>query len=106
MWWIDTASGNKLWRKDDFQGFWPMFFTSSSPIVVDGLCIVQLGGKENGIPRESGFDITVASECMAILALATDLHDLRARLGKVVVGYTDDGTPVAHAHCVAHRVGR
>ena len=48
---LDAASGKKLWRKDDFQGFWPMFFTSSSPIVVDGLCIVQVGGKENGRGR-------------------------------------------------------
>ncbi|MHB8575741.1 MAG: formate--tetrahydrofolate ligase [Dehalococcoidia bacterium] len=56
--------------------------------------VVGLGGKENGLPRETGFDITVASECMAILALATDLHDLRARLGRVVAGYTKDGTPI------------
>lgn len=56
--------------------------------------IVGLGGKENGIPRETGFDITVASEVMAILALATDIFDLRERLGKMTVAYTKDGQPV------------
>lgn len=56
--------------------------------------IVGLGGKENGIPRETGFDITVASEVMAILALAKDLPDLRKRLGRIVVAYTHDGKPV------------
>lgn len=52
---------------------------------------VGLGGKENGIPRETGFDITVASEVMAILALARDLFDLRKRLGRMVVATTKDG---------------
>ncbi|MCC2976002.1 formate--tetrahydrofolate ligase [Sphingomonas sp. PL-96] len=53
--------------------------------------IVQsLGGASNGYPRESGFDITVASEVMAILCLASDLADLEARLGRIVVGYTTD----------------
>ena len=55
---------------------------------------IGLGGRLDGIPRETGFDITAASEVMAALALATSLHDLRARLGRVVVGYTRDGTPV------------
>jgi outer membrane protein assembly factor BamB len=45
---LDAASGKVLWRKDDFKGAWPMFFVSSSPIVVDGLCIAQLGGRANG----------------------------------------------------------
>ena len=53
--------------------------------------IVGLGGKINGIPRESGFDITVASEIMAILCLASDFADLKARLGKIIVAYTVDG---------------
>src|SRR6185503_7147255 len=44
----EAASGKKLWRKDDFAGAWPQFFTSSSPLVVDGLCIAQLGGRDNG----------------------------------------------------------
>jgi formyltetrahydrofolate synthetase len=56
--------------------------------------VVGLGGKENGYPRQSTFDITVASEVMAILALSTDLRDLRTRLGRVVVGTTWKGDPV------------
>jgi formate--tetrahydrofolate ligase len=56
--------------------------------------IVGLGGKENGNPRETEFVITVASEVMAILALASDLEDLRARLARVVLATTKDGTPV------------
>jgi formate--tetrahydrofolate ligase len=53
-----------------------------------------LGGKVNGIPRETGFDITAASEVMAILAMARDLDDLRARLGRITVGTTYEGEPV------------
>jgi formate--tetrahydrofolate ligase len=56
--------------------------------------IVGLGGKENGPPRESEWQITVASEVMAILALASDLHDLRARLGRIVLATTTTGDPV------------
>jgi len=56
--------------------------------------IVGLGGKANGYPRETGYDITVATETMAILALTTGLFDLRKRLGRIVVGYTYDGKPV------------
>ncbi|MFH1245453.1 MAG: formate--tetrahydrofolate ligase, partial [Candidatus Omnitrophota bacterium] len=52
------------------------------------------GGAEDGIPRQTGFDITVSSEVMAILALATDLKDLRRRLGKIVVAFTYDEKPV------------
>ena len=55
---------------------------------------IGLGGKLDGIPRESGFDITAASEVMAALALATDLHDLRARMGRIVLGYTKAGDPI------------
>jgi len=54
----------------------------------------SLGGVANGFPRESGFDITVASEVMAILCLAEDLEDLEARLGRIVVAYTRDRQPV------------
>src|SRR5262249_52318731 len=50
----EADGGKNLWRKDDFKGYWPQFFTSSSPIVVDGLCVAQLGGKENGRGRENG----------------------------------------------------
>ncbi len=57
--------------------------------VVDGL-----GGKVNGTPREDGYDITVASEIMAVLCLASDITDLKARLGRLVVGYTYAGKPV------------
>ena len=56
--------------------------------------LVGLGGRVNGIPRETGFDITAASEVMAILAMARDLSDLRARLGAITVGTTYDGEPV------------
>ena len=57
--------------------------------IVDGL-----GGKVQGVPREDGFDITVASEVMAVLCLASDIPDLKARLGRIIVGYTYDGKPV------------
>ena len=57
--------------------------------VVDGL-----GGKAHGVPREDGFDITVASEIMAIFCLASDILDLKAKLGRIIVGYTYDGKPV------------
>ncbi|MCR5582430.1 MAG: formate--tetrahydrofolate ligase [Eggerthellaceae bacterium] len=57
--------------------------------VVDGL-----GGKANGVPREDGFDITVASEIMAIFCLATSITDLKERLGRIVVGYSHAGEPV------------
>jgi len=56
--------------------------------------VIGLGGKANGIPRETGYDITVASEVMAILALTTSLKDLRKRLARMVVGTTYDGKPV------------
>ena len=56
--------------------------------------IVGLGGKADGVVRQTGFDITAASEVMAILGLATSMEDLRARLGRIVVGYTGAGAPV------------
>lgn len=56
--------------------------------------VVGLGGKINGVPREDGFMITVASEVMAILCLATDFTDLKERLGKIIVAYDNDGNPV------------
>ncbi|MBR4196562.1 MAG: formate--tetrahydrofolate ligase [Synergistaceae bacterium] len=56
--------------------------------------VIGLGGKAHGVPRESGFDITVASEVMAILCLSSDLMDLKARLGRMVLAYTYDGKPV------------
>ncbi len=57
--------------------------------------VTGLGGRANGIPRETGFDITAASEVMAIIGLTTGLHDLRERLGRIVVGYTPDRQPVS-----------
>ena len=56
--------------------------------------VVGLGGHANGIPREDGFCITVASEVMAVLCLAADLHDLKERLSRILVAYTYDGRPV------------
>lgn len=56
--------------------------------------VVSLGGKNNGFPREDGFNITVASEVMAILCLALDINDLKERLGRIVVAYTYEGKPV------------
>ncbi|MBA3310682.1 MAG: formate--tetrahydrofolate ligase, partial [Nocardioidaceae bacterium] len=56
--------------------------------------VTGLGGRADGIPRETGFDITAASEVMATLALTTSLRDLRERLGRIVVGYTSQGAPV------------
>lgn len=60
--------------------------------------VIGLGAKEDGIPRQSGYDITVASEVMAILALATSLDDLRARLGRIIVGFDKEGAPVTAEH--------
>ena len=60
--------------------------------VTDGL-----GGRVNGVPREDGYDITVASEIMAVLCLASSLDDLKARLGRIIVGYTYDERPVTAA---------
>jgi formate--tetrahydrofolate ligase len=56
--------------------------------------VIGLGAAGDGVPRQAGFDITAASEVMAVLALAKDLGDLRARLGRIVVGYTPSGEPV------------
>jgi formyltetrahydrofolate synthetase len=56
--------------------------------------VVALGGKTNGLPRQTGFDITAASEVMAIMAVAQDLADLRARRGRITIGYSFDGEPI------------
>ena len=56
--------------------------------------VTGLGGKANGYPRQTGFDITAASEIMALVAVSRDLHDLRERLGKITVGQTYEGEPV------------
>ena len=65
--------------------------------VVDGL-----GGKANGAPREDGYDITVASEVMAVLGLSGGIDDLKARLARIIVGYTGDGKPVSAGMLNAH----
>ena len=59
--------------------------------------IIGLGGKAQGVPREDGYMITVASEIMAILCLATDLKDLKERIGRIIIGYTYAGEPVTAA---------
>jgi formate--tetrahydrofolate ligase len=59
--------------------------------------VCGLGGPGNGTPRESGFDISVASEIMAVLCLASDMSDLKARLGRLIVAYTREGNPVTAA---------
>lgn len=64
--------------------------------------VVGLGGTKNGIPRQAGFDITAASEVMAILCLANDITDLKERLGNILVGYKVDGTPVLARDLNAH----
>lgn len=64
--------------------------------------VLGLGGRTEGVPRESGFDITVASEVMAIVCLATSLNDLKERLGRIVVGRRRDRTPVTAADLKAH----
>ena len=56
--------------------------------------VIGLGAKADGVPRQTGFDITAASEVMAVLALSVSLQDMRARLGRIVVGYTASGEPV------------
>jgi formate--tetrahydrofolate ligase len=64
--------------------------------------VCSLGGVANGFPREAGFDITVASEVMAIFCLASDLDDLKARLGNIIVAYTRDRKPVRAKDIKAH----
>ncbi len=59
--------------------------------------VVGLGGRTSGVPRQDGFDITVASELMAILCLATSLTDLKKRISKMLIGYTYDRQPVTVA---------
>jgi formate--tetrahydrofolate ligase len=77
---------------DPFSILWPRVVDISDRAV--RRAIIGLGGKENGVPRETEWIITVGSEVMAVLALATDLHDLRARLGRIVLATTTDGKPV------------
>jgi formate--tetrahydrofolate ligase len=77
---------------DPFSIVWPHVVDISDRALRKA--VIGLGGKENGVPRETEWVITVASEVMAVLALATDLPDLRARLGRMVMATTRDGKPV------------
>ena len=83
--------GNKL-KIDPHTITWPRVVDISDRALRK--IVVGLGGKENGYPRETGFDISVASEVMAILGLTTSLKDLRARLGRIVIGLDQDGKAV------------
>jgi formate--tetrahydrofolate ligase len=83
--------GNEL-KIDPYTITWPRVVDISDRALRN--VIVGLGSKEDGRARQTGFDISVASEVMAILALASDLEDLRRRLGRIVVGTTEDGRPV------------
>ena len=83
--------GNAL-AIDPLRVLWPRVLDISDRALRD--VVVGLGGRENGYPRQSEFVITVASEVMAVLALATDLADLRARLGRMVLATRRDGTPI------------
>jgi formate--tetrahydrofolate ligase len=77
---------------DPLSVLWPRVVDISDRAI--RRAVVGLGGRENGVPRETEWQITVASEVMAVLALASDLHDLRARLGRMVLATTRDGRPV------------
>ncbi|MBI4278004.1 MAG: formate--tetrahydrofolate ligase [Armatimonadetes bacterium] len=83
--------GNEL-KIDPYSITWPRVVDISDRSLRN--IVAGLGSKEDGRPRATGFDITVASEVMAILALASDLRDLRARLGRIVIGTNDNGEPV------------
>ena len=83
--------GNDL-KLDPFSVTWPRVLDLNDRALRK--IVLGLGGKENGDPREGGFDIAVASEVMAILALAADMKDLRARLGRIVVGTNEQKRPV------------
>lgn len=90
---VDAAiyHGNRL-NIDPSSVTWPRVLDISDRTLRN--VVIGLGGRTNGIPRETGYCITAASEVMAILALSKGLKDLRERLGRVVVGYTYDGKPV------------
>lgn len=90
---IDTSIllGNPL-NIDPMTVMWNRVLDTNDRALRD--IVIGLGGKENGYPRQTSFDMAVASEVMAILALAENLHDLRARLGRIIVAYTYDGKPV------------
>lgn len=89
---------NNLQQKDGGLGIDPRTITWKRVMDMNDRAlrdiVIGLGGKSNGIPRESGFDITAASEVMAILCLSKDLKDLKRRLGNILVGYTYEGKAI------------
>ncbi|GHF25703.1 formate--tetrahydrofolate ligase [Kordiimonas sediminis] len=94
------------WRENDKTGLDNRRITWRRAVDMNDRSLRQittsLGGVVNGAPREAGFDITVASEVMAILCLATDLDDLHRRLGNIIIGYTRDKKPVLAKDINAH----
>jgi formate--tetrahydrofolate ligase len=95
--WRDRIGGSEL---DPRMVTWSRVLDSNDRFLRH--CVIGLGGKAHGVPREDRFDIAAASEVMAIVALAKDRADLEARLGRIVVGSTYDGTPVTAADLAAH----
>src|ERR1700722_11031977 len=91
--------GNAL-RLDQRRVAWRRVLDMNDRALREIVC--SLGGVANGYPREAGFDITVASEVMAIFCLARDLEDLKTRLGNIIVGYTRDRKPVRASELKAH----
>ncbi|MGB9681366.1 MAG: formate--tetrahydrofolate ligase [bacterium] len=91
--------GNEL-RIDPLQVFWKRCIDMNDRQL--RFIITGLGGKSNGIPREDGFEITAASEVMAILSLAKDLKDLRERLANIIIGINDKGLPVFSRELKVH----
>jgi formate--tetrahydrofolate ligase len=92
---------NKL-RIDPLSITWPRVVDVSDRALRK--VVIGLGGRENGQPRETGFDIAVASEVMAILGLTTSMKDFRQRLGRIVIGLDQDGQ-CRHRRAARHRGG-
>ena len=84
--------GNRL-RVDPLTVSWRRCLDMNDRSLRD--VVTGLGGRVNGYPRQTGFDITAASEVMAVVAVARDLHDLRERLGRITIGETYDGEPIS-----------
>ena len=84
--------GNRL-RIDPLTVSWKRCMDMNDRSLRD--VVTGLGGRVNGYPRQTGFDITAASEVMAVVAVARDLHDLRERLGRITIGATYDGEPIS-----------
>ncbi|MFZ2507513.1 MAG: formate--tetrahydrofolate ligase [Steroidobacteraceae bacterium] len=89
---VDNGLHNGSSRLDPRHVTWKRVMDMNDRALRD--IIIGLGGRSEGIPRETGFDITAASEVMAVLCLADGIPDLKTRLGRIVVGYESDGKPV------------